>query len=86
KDADAATRAIALCNSGVMAVDAALLRDLVGRLGNDNASGEYYLTDVVGLARAQGRSAAVVTCDEAETIGINTRAELAQAEAAFQAR
>lgn len=86
KDADAATRAIALCNSGVMAVDAALLRDLVGRLGNDNASGEYYLTDVVGLARAQGRSAAVVTCDEAETLGINTRAELAQAEAAFQAR
>ena len=86
KDADEATRAIALCNSGVMAADAALLRDLVGRLGNDNASGEYYLTDVVGLARQEGRSAAVVTCDEAETLGINTRAELAAAEAAFQAR
>jgi len=86
KDADEATRAIALCNSGVMAADAALLRDLVGRLGNDNAAGEYYLTDVVGLARDEGRSAAVVTCDEAETLGINTRAELAAAEAAFQAR
>ncbi|SDK83000.1 bifunctional UDP-N-acetylglucosamine diphosphorylase/glucosamine-1-phosphate N-acetyltransferase GlmU [Paracoccus chinensis] len=86
KDADEATRAIALCNSGVMAADAALLRDLVGRLGNDNASGEYYLTDVVGLARQEGRSAAVVTCDEAETLGINTRAELAAAESAFQAR
>lgn len=86
KDADAATQAIALCNSGVMAVDAALLRDLVGRLGNDNAAGEYYLTDVVALARAAGRRAAVVTCNEAETLGINTRAELAAAEAAFQAR
>ena len=86
KDADEATRRIALCNSGVMAADAALLRDLVGRLGNDNAAGEYYLTDVVGLARAQGRTAAVVTCDEAETLGINTRAELAAAEAQFQAR
>ena len=86
KDADEATRAITLCNSGVMAADAALLRDLVGRLSNDNAAGEYYLTDVVALARAQGRSAAVVTCDESETLGINTRAELAAAEAAFQSR
>lgn len=86
KDADEATRAISLCNSGVMAVDAGLLRDLVARLGNDNASGEYYLTDVVGLARADGHSAAVVTCDESETLGINTRAELAAAEAAFQSR
>lgn len=86
KDADEATRRIALCNSGVMAADAGLLRDLVGRLGNDNAAGEYYLTDVVGLARDDGRSAAVVTCDEAETLGINTRAELAAAEAQFQAR
>ncbi len=86
KDADDATRAITLCNSGVMAVDAGLLRDLVGQLSNDNAAGEYYLTDVVALARAQGRSAAVVTCDEAETLGINTRAELADAEAAFQSR
>lgn len=86
KDADEATRRIALCNSGVMAADAGLLRTLVGRLGNDNAAGEYYLTDVVGLARAEGRRAAVVTCDESETLGINTRAELAAAEAAFQSR
>ena len=86
KDADEATRAITLCNSGVMAADAGLLRDLVARLSNNNAAGEYYLTDVVALARAQGRSAAVVTCDEAETLGINTRAELAAAEAAFQSR
>ncbi|RJL19560.1 bifunctional UDP-N-acetylglucosamine diphosphorylase/glucosamine-1-phosphate N-acetyltransferase GlmU [Paracoccus siganidrum] len=86
KDADAATRRIALCNSGVMALDAALLRQLIVRLGNDNAAGEYYLTDLVELARAEGRRADVVTCDEEETLGINTRAELAAAEAAFQAR
>ena len=86
KDADAATRAIRLCNSGVMAADAALLRQFVGQLGNDNASGEYYLTDVPGLARAAGFRAAVVTCDESETLGVNTRAELARAEAIFQSR
>lgn len=86
KDADAATRAIRLVNSGVMAADADLLRRVLPALGNQNASGEYYLTDVVGLARAQGAQVAVVTCDEEETLGINTRAELAAAEAAFQAR
>ena len=86
KDATPAERDIALCNSGVMALEANLLRDLIGRLGNDNASGEYYLTDLVALARDAGRRADVVTCDESETLGINTRAELAAAEAAFQAR
>ncbi|AUH62812.1 bifunctional UDP-N-acetylglucosamine diphosphorylase/glucosamine-1-phosphate N-acetyltransferase GlmU [Paracoccus zhejiangensis] len=86
KDADAATRAIALVNSGVMALDAGLLRQLIGKLGRDNAAGEYYLTDLVELARAAGHRADVVTCDESETLGINTRAELAAAEAAFQAR
>ncbi|MBK4217193.1 bifunctional UDP-N-acetylglucosamine diphosphorylase/glucosamine-1-phosphate N-acetyltransferase GlmU [Paracoccus caeni] len=86
KDADEATREIALCNSGVMALDAGLLRQLIVRLSNDNASGEYYLTDLVELARAEGRRADVVTCDEAETLGINTRTELAAAEAAFQSR
>ncbi|OJH45863.1 bifunctional UDP-N-acetylglucosamine diphosphorylase/glucosamine-1-phosphate N-acetyltransferase GlmU [Paracoccus sp. SM22M-07] len=86
KDADAATRDIALCNSGVMALDASLLRQLIGKLTNDNASGEYYLTDLVALARAEGRRADVVICDEEETLGINTRAELAQAERTFQAR
>lgn len=86
KDADEATRLIALCNSGVMALDADLLRQLIGKLTNENAAGEYYLTDLVALARAEDRRADVVTCDEEETLGINTRAELASAEAAFQAR
>lgn len=86
KDASEAERAITLCNSGVVACEAGLLADLVAGLSNDNAAGEYYLTDIVGAARARGLSAEVVICDEAETLGINTRAELARAEALFQAR
>ena len=86
KDATDKERAISLCNSGVIACDAALLAELVAGLGNDNAAGEYYLTDIVAAARAKGLSAEVVTCDEAETLGINTRAELARAEALFQSR
>ncbi|MGR3500225.1 MAG: bifunctional UDP-N-acetylglucosamine diphosphorylase/glucosamine-1-phosphate N-acetyltransferase GlmU [Limimaricola soesokkakensis] len=86
KDADAATRAITLCNSGVIAADRETLFDLLDRVTNDNAAGEYYLTDIVGLAREAGLGAEVVRCDEAETLGINTRAELAAAEAAFQSR
>ncbi|NBR91225.1 MAG: bifunctional UDP-N-acetylglucosamine diphosphorylase/glucosamine-1-phosphate N-acetyltransferase GlmU, partial [Rhodobacteraceae bacterium] len=86
KDATETERAITLCNSGVIAADCTQLFDLISQISNANASGEYYLTDVVGLARAHGLSATAVTCDEAETMGINSRAELAQAEAAFQAR
>ncbi len=86
KDADDATRAITLCNSGVIAADRAVLFDLLDQVGNDNVAGEYYLTDIVGLARARGLAATVVRCDESETLGINTRAELAAAEAGFQAR
>ena len=86
KDASEAERAITLCNSGVIACNSALLFDLIDAVGNDNASGEYYLTDIIGLARARGLSATAVTCDEAETLGVNSRAQLADAEAAFQSR
>ncbi len=86
KDATEGERAITLCNSGVICADRAQLFDLIAQVGNDNAAGEFYLTDIVALARAQGLSAGVVRCDEAETLGINTRAELAQAEARFQTR
>lgn len=86
KDASEAERAITLCNSGVLCCDAATLTELVSGLGNDNAAGEYYLTDIVGAARQAGLAAAVVTCPEEETLGINTRAELARAETLFQAR
>jgi bifunctional UDP-N-acetylglucosamine pyrophosphorylase/glucosamine-1-phosphate N-acetyltransferase len=86
KDATPQERAVSLCNSGVVAADAGLLFDLVAAVGNDNAAGEYYLTDIVAIARARGLTATVVTCPEAETLGINTRAELAAAEALFQSR
>ncbi|SPH23696.1 Bifunctional protein GlmU [Defluviimonas aquaemixtae] len=86
KDATEQERSVTLCNGGLMAVDSALLAELVSDLSNDNAAGEYYLTDIVASARAGGRSAAVVTCDESETLGVDTRAQLAQAEAFFQSR
>ncbi|TVP72359.1 MAG: bifunctional UDP-N-acetylglucosamine diphosphorylase/glucosamine-1-phosphate N-acetyltransferase GlmU [Rhodobacteraceae bacterium] len=86
KDASEAERAINLCNSGVICADRGTLFDLIAAVGNDNAAGEYYLTDIVALARDRGLSAGVVRCDEAETLGINTRTELAEAETRFQAR
>ena len=86
KDATEAQRAITLCNSGVVCAQAGTLFDLVAQVGNANAAGEYYLTDIVALARAQGLSVGYVTCAEAETLGINTRHQLATAETAFQSR
>ena len=83
-DATAEERGLTLCNSGVICIDTDLLLDLLPRVGCANAAGEYYLTDIVGLARAAGRSAGVVLCPEAETLGINTRQQLAAAEAQFQ--
>ena len=86
RDATATERAITLCNSGLMAAKASVLLDLVDRLGNDNAAQEYYLTDAVALARSEGLSAGVVRCDEAETLGVDSRAALARADAIFQSR
>lgn len=86
KDATEGERAVTLCNSGVICADTATLFDLVAAVGNANAAGEYYLTDIVALARARGLSAGVVICPEAETMGVNTRAQLAEAEAGFQTR
>lgn len=86
KDATPAELALKLCNSGVMMANTGTLLRLVSGLFNDNAAGEYYLTDVVSAGRDDGLRAAVVTCNEAETLGINTRAELAAAERAFQVR
>jgi bifunctional UDP-N-acetylglucosamine pyrophosphorylase/glucosamine-1-phosphate N-acetyltransferase len=85
KDASDAQRAITFCNSGLMACDAEVMFGLLDQVGNDNASGEYYLTDLVELARAEGLSVTAVSCPEAETLGINSRADLAAAEAVFQA-
>lgn len=86
KDATDDERAIGLCNSGVICANAATLFDLLDDVTDDNAAGEFYLTDIISIARAKGLTAGVVRCDEAETMGINSRAELAVAEAAFQVR
>ncbi|MGA0539370.1 bifunctional UDP-N-acetylglucosamine diphosphorylase/glucosamine-1-phosphate N-acetyltransferase GlmU [Neotabrizicola sp. VNH66] len=86
KDASETERAVTLCNSGVICASARTLFNLIARIGNQNAAGEYYLTDVVEIARAQGLTAGVVVCPEAETLGVNTRQQLAAAEAAFQTR
>ncbi|MDJ0995486.1 MAG: bifunctional UDP-N-acetylglucosamine diphosphorylase/glucosamine-1-phosphate N-acetyltransferase GlmU [Dinoroseobacter sp.] len=86
KDASSEERAITLCNSGLVLGDARTMMRLLDRVSNDNAAGEYYLTDLPEAYGAEGLVTRVVICDEAETLGINTRAELAAAEAAFQSR
>ena len=86
KDASEQERAITFCNSGVICAKADVLFSLLEAVGNDNASKEYYLTDIVQLANDRNLSVTAVHCDEAETMGINSRAELAQAEASFQSR
>jgi bifunctional UDP-N-acetylglucosamine pyrophosphorylase/glucosamine-1-phosphate N-acetyltransferase len=85
-DASDEERRITLCNSGVICASAKTLFQLISRVGTANAAAEYYLTDIVEIAQASGLSAGVVICDEAETLGVNTRAQLAEAEAAFQSR
>ena len=86
KDASAAEKRISLCNSGIQMMSAQLAFDLIDSIGNDNASGEYYLTDIVEVAGKRRLSATAVICDEAETLGIDSKAQLARAEAAFQGR
>jgi bifunctional UDP-N-acetylglucosamine pyrophosphorylase/glucosamine-1-phosphate N-acetyltransferase len=86
KDASESERAIRLCNAGLMAIDGAAALSLLEKIGNDNAKGEYYLTDLVELARAGRREARVVVADEIEVLGVNDRIQLAQAEAVAQTR
>ena len=86
KDASEQERACRLCNSGLMAARAEDLFSLLERVGNDNAQGEYYLPDIVNIAIGDGDAcAAVSAADEREVAGINSRAELAGAEAQWQA-
>ena len=85
-DADEAERAIALCNGGIMAIEGPHLFALVDRLDRDNRKGEFYLTGVVQSARRQGLLCGAIELPAEELVGINTRAELAAAEALMQAR
>jgi len=86
RDATPAEAAITLCNGGMMAVAAAHLFDLVDRLENINAKREFYLTDIVGIARSLDLVTTHVELPAEEVLGVNTRAELAEAEALMQAR
>lgn len=86
RDAEPLEREIRLCNGGIMAIDAALLFAMLDDIGNANAKGEYYLTDIVAVARERDRRCAVVRCDPVEPMGVDSRAGLAAAEAAMQAR
>jgi bifunctional UDP-N-acetylglucosamine pyrophosphorylase/glucosamine-1-phosphate N-acetyltransferase len=86
KDADEAERQVTLCNAGIMAANARNFFRWATELKANNVQKEYYLTDIPTIARADGVGCAVVTVDEAETMGVNSRAELAVAEAAMQQR
>src|SRR3546814_8598051 len=81
KDANAAERAVDLCNSGVIVAAATDMWRLLEAVGNANAQGEYYLPDVATGAIAEGARVVVIETDAAEVAGVNSRAELAAVEA-----
>jgi bifunctional UDP-N-acetylglucosamine pyrophosphorylase/glucosamine-1-phosphate N-acetyltransferase len=86
RDATAEERKIGLCNAGLMALCGSRALDLLARIGNRNAKGEYYLTDAVATARDLGLKAVAIETGEDDVRGINTKAQLAQAEAVLQQR
>jgi len=86
KDASAAERALTFCNAGAMALDGRHALALLDRIDDRNAKREFYLTDVVALARAQKFSVVAIETEEDEVRGINTRVQLAEAEAVLQRR
>ncbi len=86
KDASEAQRRIDLCNAGVLAADSRKFFAWARKLDNKNAQGEFYLTDVPALAKADGVACAIATVPEAEALGVNSRAELAEAERLMQQR
>jgi bifunctional UDP-N-acetylglucosamine pyrophosphorylase / glucosamine-1-phosphate N-acetyltransferase len=85
-EATAKERGIGLCNGGAMAIGGRGALELLSRIGNANAKGEYYLTDIVEVANASGLKASVIETTEDEVRGINTKAQLAEAEAVMQQR
>lgn len=86
KDATDEEKSITFCNSGLLACDSDTLLSLIDAVGNDNTAGEFYLTDVVEIARSRNLTVTAVACDEAQTLGVNSRVDLAAADAIFQAR
>ncbi len=84
KDATEEELQIGFVNAGVMAIDSAFLARGLPQLSPENAKNEYYLTDLVAIARAEGLPAAAIEASEDEVVGVNARAELATAEVIFQ--
>jgi bifunctional UDP-N-acetylglucosamine pyrophosphorylase/glucosamine-1-phosphate N-acetyltransferase len=85
-DATAAERAIKLSNAGVMAFDGRKALEIIDKIDNANRKGEYYLTDAVAIVRKMGLEAVVIETSEDEVRGINTKAQLAEAEQVMQTR
>jgi bifunctional UDP-N-acetylglucosamine pyrophosphorylase/glucosamine-1-phosphate N-acetyltransferase len=85
-DATEAQRSIALCNGGLMAFNGKQALSILDKIGNDNRKGEFYLTDAVEIARKMGLRAVALEVAEDEVSGINTKAQLAEAEAVTQRR
>jgi bifunctional UDP-N-acetylglucosamine pyrophosphorylase/glucosamine-1-phosphate N-acetyltransferase len=85
-DATPAERAIDLCNGGLMAFAGNAAMTILKRIGNDNRKGEFYLTDAIAIARAMKLKAVVIETEEDDVRGINTKAQLAETEAALQQR
>ena len=85
KDASAEQRRVREVNTGILVAPVARLRDWLGRIGNDNAQGEYYLTDIIGLAVAEGVEIVTVQPDAVwETLGVNSKPQLAELERIHQ--
>jgi bifunctional UDP-N-acetylglucosamine pyrophosphorylase/glucosamine-1-phosphate N-acetyltransferase len=86
KDASEDERKVTFCNGGMMAINGRRALELLEKIGNSNVKGEYYLTDIVEVARAHGGRAKAIIAPEEELAGCNTRAELAALEALWQKR
>jgi len=84
KDANKKQREVKLCNSGVMAINGSKINNLLARINNNNASKEFYLTDIVAIAKMEGLKCSFIKCNEDEVLGINSRLQLAEAEKIFQ--
>jgi bifunctional UDP-N-acetylglucosamine pyrophosphorylase/glucosamine-1-phosphate N-acetyltransferase len=85
-DASEQERGISICNSGIICIDNTLLQAWLPQIGNDNAKGEYYLTDLVEICNARSRTCRYTLCDEDQVRGVNDRAQLAEIEAILQTR
>lgn len=86
KEANVDEKKINFCNGGLMAINGPMALSLIDAVGNANAKGEYYLTDIVEIASSRGQSVVAVEVDETLVLGVNTRVELAACEQLWQQR